>query len=157
MELIMLRVRLIVLLMSCLVGFSGCSFTQNVNVSMPNCGLKEPPADSGEDSDHGILMKIFPRRGAIGSTYSGCQTVWAGDGKTWFVVAVGIFEGGKVTRMRMPSRPEDPVEQCLIQSGRLVKGNEGTCSSLDMFPYNSMAPGCESAAKAGSRGYCDYD
>jgi hypothetical protein len=151
------RRRLLALLVPCLIGISGCASMQTVGASMRNCDLKEPPPDSGEDGDHGILIKIYPRRGAIGSTYSGCQTMWAFDGATWSVVTVGVFEDGKITRMRVPSRPEDPLEQCLFQSGRLVRGNEGTCSSLDMLPYNSMPPGCASAAKGHEPRDCDYD
>lgn len=105
------RVRFLAFLLPCLLGFSCCTPVLAVGAPMRNCDLKKPPADSGEDGDHGILIKIYPRRGAIGTTYSGCQTVWAGDGTTWSVVMVGFFEDGKITRLRVPARPGDPIEQ----------------------------------------------
>jgi len=152
------RIRVIALLVPCLLAFSGCTSMQATDGAMRNCGLKEPPADSGEDGHQGTLMKIYPRRGAIGSTYSGCQTVWARDGATWSVAFVGVFENGTITRMRVPSEPGNPVERCLMQSGQLVKGDKDACYSMDiLFTYSSVPPGCASVGAADGRHDCVYD
>lgn len=152
------RLPLVALLVPSLLFLSGCASTRTAGASMHNCDLKEPPADSGEDGHQGTLMKIYPRRGAIGSTYSGCQTVWARDGATWSVAFVGVFENGTITRMRVPSEPGNPVEQCLMQSGRLVQGDKDICSSMDiLFPYSSVPPGCASVATGDGRRDCAYD
>jgi uncharacterized protein YceK len=149
---------LVTLLVPSLLILSGCASTRTAGASMHNCDLKEPPADSGEDGDHGIPMKIYPRRGAIGSTYSGCQTVWAHDGVTWSVAFVGVFENGTITRMRVPTEPGNPVEQCRMQSGRTVKGDKDVCTSMDiLFPYSSVPPGCASGAPGDGGRDCAYD
>jgi hypothetical protein len=41
-----------------------------------NCKLDRPPASAGEEFDHGVTLRIYPRAVEIGSTYSGCQTLW---------------------------------------------------------------------------------
>jgi uncharacterized protein YceK len=152
------KLLLIALLVPYLLAVSGCTSMRATDVSMPNCGLKEPPADSGEDAHQGTLMKIYPRRGAIGSTYSGCQTVWARDGATWSVAFVGVFENGTITRMRVPTEPGNPVEQCRMQSGRIVKGDKDVCTSMDiLFPYSSVPPGCASGAPGDGGRDCAYD
>ena len=148
---------LIALLVPSLLILPGCASMRTTGAFMQNCDLKGPPADSGEDGDHGIPMRIYPRRAAIGSTYSGCQTVWAYDGATWSVAFLGVFENGTITRMRVPSEPGNPIEQCLMQSGRLVKGDKDICSSLDMFPYSSVPPGCASVASGEGQRDCAYD
>ncbi|WP_343732913.1 hypothetical protein [Duganella sp.] len=107
-----------------------------------NCRLLAPPAASGEAKVHGNLIKVFPRKAEMGDAYSGCQTVWGEDNGQWFQIMVGIFEQGKLTRMRVPSRPGDPIELCLQKNGELVAGDADVCSDMEVFPYSSAPPGC---------------
>jgi len=139
-----------------LIAVSGCSAVNTISPVGVNCALTSPPDASGVDGDHGTVMRIFPRKSDIGDSYSGCQTVWVSDNGQWLPFMVGIFEGGKLTRMRIPWRPGDPLEQCLKSSGVLVRGDKNICSEIDyLFPYSSAPPSCLATSASGA--YCIYD
>lgn len=137
---------------------AGCSLAQPGEVRQ-NCRLENPPDSSGEDASHGGLLKGYPRKSEITSAYDGCQTVWAQDDGRWVSIMEGMFEQGRLTRMRFPSRPGDAVEQCLKKAGRLLEGDSNVCRAMDAFPYSSAAPGCltSSIGKTSRDNDCPYD
>jgi hypothetical protein len=138
------------------VAVSGCA---TVKVGA-NCELISPPDGAGVDGVHQTLLKIYPRKSSIGDSYSGCQTVWVIEDGRWSPVMVGIFEKGQLTRMRFPSKPNDPVEQCLMKSSVLVHGDRDICSAMDAFPYSSAPQSCldqTSTEEATTGSDCTYD
>jgi hypothetical protein len=138
--------------------FSGYAEVAAVEGAVKDCAISQPPLDSGEDGVHGTLLKVYPRTSQIDAVYSSCQTVWAREGEGWVVVMIGFFERGQVVRMRFPSKPGHPVEQCLKKDGLLIKGNRDVCSAMDAFPYSSALPGClsDSVGRVAS-GSCSND
>lgn len=118
------------------------AFADTVIQPLLNCELAAPPVASGEDRIHGNLIKVFPRKADMGDAYSGCQTVWGADNGVWSQIMVGIFEQGKLARMKVPSRPGDPIELCLQKDGELIAGDPDVCSAMEAFPYSSAPPGC---------------
>src|SRR5690348_16727534 len=59
-----------------------------------NCNLSAPPAASGEDSNHGIIVRIFPRAKDIGPTYTGCQIMWVQAPDGWAKIAITEIDHG---------------------------------------------------------------
>ncbi|MYM28510.1 hypothetical protein GTP58_09265 [Duganella sp. CY15W] len=133
------------IVMSALLAFPVAAWSLHAKASVPplsNCELVAPPAASGEDSIHGNLVKVFPRRSKIDSSYTGCQTVWVNENKYWSVFMVGVFERGELVKMSVPSRPGDSIEKCLRKDGQLIAGDEDVCSAMEAFPYSSAPSGC---------------
>lgn len=124
-----------------------------------NCTLAAPPDASGEDKIHGNLIKVFPRKADMGNAYSGCQTVWSSDNGRWSEIMVGVFELGKLTTMRVPSRPGDPIELCLQKNGELVAGDPDVCSAMEAFPYSSAPPDCSTKQSENKKAVpeCHFD
>jgi len=112
----------------------------------PNCGLAEPPPGAGIDRTMGVLLKVYPRTPDIGPDYAGCQTLWAQSGDGWETLTVVHYAAGHVVRVENPAVPHDPVEQCLVEDGAVVRGDPGLCAQLDDMRFESLPPACLDAA-----------
>ena len=116
----------------------------------PNCGLAAPPPDAGVDRHMGVLLKVYPRTPDIGPDYAGCQTLWAQAGDGWETLTVVHYAAGHVVRVENPAVPHDPVEQCLVERGAVVRGDRELCAQLDDMRFESLPPGCLDEAGAGA-------
>jgi len=114
-----------------------------------NCNLDAPPAEAGVDRYLGVLLKVYPRTPDIGPDYAGCQTLWAQTSDGWEVLGVAHFAGGRVVRVENPATPHDPVEQCLVRDGAVVRGDPELCAQLDDMRFESLPAGCLDPGKAG--------
>jgi hypothetical protein len=111
-------------------------------LAAPNCGLAAPPPGAGIDRQMGILLKIHPRTPDIGPDYGGCQTLWAQSGDGWEVLTVAHYEAGHVVRVENPAVPHDPVEQCVLKNGAVLRGDPELCSQLDEMRFESLPADC---------------
>jgi len=117
----------------------------------PNCGLAVPPPDAGVDRQMGVLLKVYPRTPAIGPDYAGCQTLWAQAGDGWETLTIVHYAAGHVVRVENPAVPHDPVEQCLVERGAVVRGDPDLCAQLDDMRFESLPPECAGDAAAAAR------
>jgi hypothetical protein len=122
----------------------------------PNCGLATPPPGAGIDRQMGVLLKVYPRTPDIGPDYAGCQTLWAQAGDGWETLTIVHYAAGHVVRVENPAVPHDPVEQCLVERGAVVRGDPGLCAQLDDMRFESLPPECagEAGAAAQAAGAC---
>jgi hypothetical protein len=153
------------LLLFLVLWISGSAFPQSRPVGL-NCDLVKPPADAGEEQNHGATMRIFPGAKAIGPTYSGCQVLFAPDGQEWVTVALTEVVNGDPTRVWSEYESDPKRMQCLCKHGKVVRGERDTCPVLDSILVKSMPPGCVRAigdlvAKSGLGAKwpkeCEYD
>lgn len=107
-----------------------------------NCNLSTPPTNAGEEFNHGITLRIFPRARDINSKYTGCQTMWAPDGKEWSVVAIAAIEAGDPVRLWSPVNSGSAKFNCVYKKGKVVKGDEEHCAHPQFLIAKSLAPGC---------------
>lgn len=131
-----------------------------------NCELAAPPPSAGEEMNHGITMRIFPRARDIGSQYSGCQTTWYPNGDKWMLISVVVIERGDPVRIYALEAANDPLFACRYRKGKVVTGNTETCAAPEFLIHKSLAPGCvarirDAAAQGGvSGGFppgCEYE
>jgi hypothetical protein len=120
-----------------------------------NCALAAPPASAGEESDHGIIFRIFPRAKDINTEYSGCQALLIQDEAKWVLVSLTEVLNGDPVRIWSEGNPSDPALSCRYSKGKVVSGSSGTCPLAKSLLVKSMAPGCvrriqESLAQGGS-------
>jgi hypothetical protein len=120
----------------------------------PNCDLAAPPASSGEDTNHGITLKIYPRAKDIDPAYSGCQALFAPNGQQWAVVALTEYVAGDPVRLWSEHETDPDRPNCRYKAGRVVQGNPDKCPIPRSLSIKSMAPGCvskmqEAVAKGG--------
>ena len=131
-----------------------------------NCELRTPPTSAGEEFNHGITIKIYPRARNIHSRYTGCQIVWVPHEKQWEVISITWIESGDPTRIWSPD-PSDPIRySCTYRNGRVISGDEMKCAAPQVLIKGSMAPGCvakiqKAVARDAERFRippgCDYD
>ena len=131
-----------------------------------NCNLAAPPASAGEEMNHGITLRIYPRARDIDAKYSGCQTMWMPNGKQWTVVSRVAIELGDPIRIWSPQETDPTRMGCVYKNGKVVKGNAENCAAPEFLIYKSLAPGCvekiRKAVAAGGLGAprapsCDYE
>ena len=113
-----------------------------------NCKLSRPPASAGEEFDHGVTLRIYPRAAEIGSTYSGCQTMWLPKGSGWRLVSQVMIEKGVPVGIRMVSDPGTPSLFCRYSAGQLVEGDATQCPASEFLIQRSFPPGCVDKIKA---------
>ena len=113
-----------------------------VPAGAPNCGLTAPPAAAGVDRHMGVLLKIYPRNPDIGPDYGGCQTLWAQSGDGWETVTVVRYQAGHVASVDNPALPQDPVGQCLVRAGAVLRGDPELCAQLDDMRFESLPAAC---------------
>jgi hypothetical protein len=131
-----------------------------------NCNLAAPPRNAGEEQNHGVILRVFPRAKEIGATYSGCQILFAPDGKGWTVVSLTEIVEGDPTRVWSQYERIPEKLQCRYKAGKVVEGNPDSCPAPEFVLIKSMAPGCvrvvrrqvaKSGLGAGWPPECQYD
>jgi hypothetical protein len=115
-----------------------------------NCQLKFPPATAGESSNHGVTLKIFPRRKDVTASYTGCQILWAPHEGEWKEVSVTAIESGYAVRLWSAHLPDQEAYRCRYLEATLVRGEPRVCPDPQALIVRSMAPGC--AAKIREQG-----
>lgn len=116
----------------------------------PNCALAAPPAQAGVDRHLGVLLKVYPRNPDIGPDYAGCQTLWAQAVDGWETITVVHYRAGHVVRVENPAVAGDPVEQCLVRDGAVVRGDPALCAQLDDMRLQSLPADCMDADGSGA-------
>ena len=105
-----------------------------------NCELAAPPSDAGEEMNHGITLKIYPRAKDIDARYTGCQLMFAPNGDKWAVVAMTeIVKGDPI---RIWGTEHDPMMDCRFNHGHVVRGDPMKCPVPEFLLMKSMGPGC---------------
>jgi hypothetical protein len=128
----------------------------------PNCTLAAPPPDAGVDTGMGQLLKIYPRNPDIGPSYAGCQTLWAEDGAGWSTITVAHHAAGRVAWIESPQETHDPMADCRVQDGKVVRGDPALCAGLDELRFESLPAAClreaasvPASASANANGACE--
>ena len=119
-----------------------------------NCNLMTPPATAGEEMNHGITLRVFPRAKDIDAAYTGCQAVLAPVEGKWEVVSLTVIEKGDPVRIWSAHDTEGSSLSCRFRKGEIVKGNPDACPAPQFLLMKSLAPGCvqtfrEAIAKQG--------
>lgn len=129
-----------------------------------NCDLKEPPASAGEEFNHGLTLRVFPRAKDISKIYSGCQVVWVPQADGTQVLSVTVIQRGHAVRVWSPHETNAAKLACRYRDGRLVRGTQDKCPFPESLIVKSMAPGCvaatlQSAAAGGTvlPAGCNYE
>ncbi|MET3912094.1 hypothetical protein ABID59_006461 [Bradyrhizobium sp. S3.3.6] len=131
-----------------------------------NCDLAEPPAGAGEDTAHGMAMRIYPRAKDIGPDYSGCQLTMLQIKEKWFVLSYTEVVAGDPIRIWSEHDPDPRKRACRFKAGKLVSGSEDICPAPEFLLSRSLPPGCAPVTgEQASRGEpgtprparCDYD
>ena len=125
-----------------------------------NCNLSDPPRDAGEEFNHGITLKIYPRARDIDKNYTGCQTVWMPDGRRWPTVGIVAIERGDPVRLWTEHENDPGRQACRYREGRVVQGDPEKCPVPEFLITKSLAPGCVARiAKAGGQfpPECEYE
>ena len=131
-------------LLSCFAAYAG-------EVARPqgkNCVLAVPPEAAGEEFNHGLVLRIYPRARDIDSKYTGCQIMWAPDGTKWVTVSVVAVENGEPVRLWSPDASETELLACRYKNGRVVAGNTESCPAPQFLITRSVAPGCVEKMRA---------
>jgi hypothetical protein len=131
-----------------------------------NCDLRQPPKQAGEESNHGVTLKIYPRAKDISAKYSGCQVMFAPNGKTWVVVSLTEVTNGDPIRVWSDDPSNEQTANCLYRKGKITRGDPDKCPAPEFILAKSLAPGCvkllkNAAAKDGVTAkwpkHCEYD
>lgn len=131
-----------------------------------NCALKEPPAEAGEETNHGMVLRVFPRAKDIGAGYTGCQALMALYGGEWEVVLLTEVVAGDPVRVWSAHESDQRKLACRFNNGKLVRGDEKVCPAPEFLLLKSLPAGCvsvirEAIAKHGLGAPrpddCDYD
>jgi hypothetical protein len=118
-----------------------------------NCSLIRPPAGAGEEMNHGVTLRVYPRAIEISKQYSGCQTIWTPSGEKWEVVSIVAIEAGDPVRVWSPAIPPPPGTECRFKKGQVVKGDSNHCPQANHLILKSLTPGCvEKVRKAVAAG-----
>ena len=122
--------------------------------------------NAGEEFNHGITLRVYPRARDINSTYTGCQTMWMPDGKQWSVVSIAAIQSGDPVRIWSAVNSDSAKFNCIYKKGKVVKGDEQQCAAPQFLIVKSLAPGCvariqKSVAASGlaapTPSGCDYE
>ena len=98
--------------------------------------------NAGEEFNHGITLRIYPRARDINRNYTGCQTMWVPDGRQWRVVSIAAIESGDPVRIWSPVNSDSTKFSCIYKRGKVVKGDEEHCAAPQFLIIKSLAPGC---------------
>jgi hypothetical protein len=124
----------------------------------PNCALSAPPPDAGVDTGMGQLLKIYPRNPDIGPSYAGCQTLWAEDGDGWSTVTIVHYAAGHVAWIESPQETHDPMAECRVEDGKVVRSDPALCAGLDELRFESLPAAClreAASVPASANGACE--
>ena len=122
-----------------------CQVSAFANDSAPqgrNCDLSAPPISAGEEQNHGVLLRVYPRAKDIDSKYVGCQALLAPDGERWVVVSLTEVVNGDPVRVWSADEKDATILACRFKNGKVVQGNLDTCPAPEFLLLKSMAPGC---------------
>lgn len=141
----------VLIIMQCAVAIAG----ERERPTGHNCELSAPPENAGEDFEHGVVIRIYPRANDIGKKYTGCQTMWMPGEKKWSIISIVAIEAGFPVRIWVPSISGPIPASCRYRKGRLFKGDEKNCPDAKTLIAKSLAVGCgekmKSAVAAGLR------
>lgn len=108
-----------------------------------NCDLISPPLSAGEEMNHGIVLRIFPRAKDIKSTYTGCQALFVQDGDKWAVASLVEIVAGDPIRVWSPDDDADLLTRgCRFEHGKVIEGDPNNCPMVEFLLIKSLAPGC---------------
>src|SRR5690242_18198363 len=77
-----------------------------------NCRLSAPPESAGEEFNHGIVLRVYPRARDIAQSYSGCQIMWAPDSEKWVTVSITQVVNGDPVRIWSPHAKSPELTAC---------------------------------------------
>ena len=118
------------------------SATDNPRPVGPNCTLSAPPASAGEESNHGAVLRVFPRARDIDPQYSGCQSLFAEHNGQWILVSMTEVVKGDPVRVWFEQNADEDSLSCRYSHGKVVQGNPDKCPMPDLILLKSLAPGC---------------
>lgn len=107
-----------------------------------NCTLSVPPADAGEELNHGMVLRVYPRAKDIDSNYTGCQAMLAPDGQRWVVVSLTEVVKGDPVRVWSAHEQYASILNCRFKGGKVVRGDPDQCPAPEFLLIKSIAPGC---------------
>ena len=138
-------------LLVCATAMALPSWADSVPFKGANCAVPAPPADAGESLAQGAVLKVFPRKDALGKGYKGCQTTWIESRGHWIPLGVAYFEAGEVAGFWAP--PPDAIT-CKYQARAAMGKNAKSCPPANGVTVRSMPAGCASKVlgRAGTQG-----
>ena len=148
-----------------LLALSALAHAGELRPAGKNCALSSPPAEAGEEMNHGAVLRIYPRAKDINAVYTGCQVLFAPHAGKWHVVSLTEVVRGAPVRMWSEHEQDTSVLACRYKGGKVVVGNPDKCPMAEFLLVKSMAPGCaklmqEAVAQhgLGARGprQCEY-
>lgn len=98
-----------------------------------NCSIIDPPALAGETYFMGMLAQVFPRKSEISANYSGCQTLWIWDDKSFIFDHGIVFKNGKVLGAWSPEMKFLSLDDC---------EKTKSCELFEALPYSSYPKNC---------------
>jgi hypothetical protein len=116
---------------------SGASLATDIPFTGPNCGLRQPPAASGEENVHGHALKIYPRVKDIPHKYAGCLLTWAPTAEGYSPIGVTKFDAGVAVAHWSPL----DEKLCKYQAGEPVDSAQD-CPMYRFITPKSMPSGC---------------
>ena len=128
----------VLIIMQCAIAIAG----EHGRPTGHDCEFSAPPENAGEDFEHGVVLRIYPRAKDIDKKYTGCQTVWLADQKTWSIFSIVAIEAGFPVRSWAPSISGPIPASCGYRRGRLFKGDEKNCPDAKTLIAKSLASGC---------------
>lgn len=133
------------LLLSCIAAHA----TESARPEGTNCVLTAPPESAGEEFNHGLTLRIYPRARDITAEYTGCQVIWAPSRRKWVTVSVVAIKNGDATRLWSPDSSQQELLACRYKNGRVVAGNPDNCAAPRFLIAKSVAPGCVEKMRKG--------
>lgn len=115
-----------------------------------NCDLRYPPSESGEDFNHLVMFKIYPRVVNMDPGYTGCQIAWIDNGESWKIFQKVIIDNGDPIRVNTPGRASVFLG-CEYRDGALTVGDVSRCPVPSSLLWLSRAPGCTEEYLSGDR------
>lgn len=129
-----------------------------------NCNLASPPAAAGEDFNHGITLRIYPRAKDIDAHYSGCQVLLMPEGEKWVTVSLTEVIGGDPVRVWSAYEKDPAVLACRFKRGKVIQGDPGKCPVPEFILLKSVPRACvdkmKNAANQGTQWPpkgCEYE
>src|SRR5262245_48288118 len=121
---------------------SGSHAADNPRPVGTNCTLASPPAEAGEESNHGMVLRVYPRAKDISAQYSGCQAFFVEYGGKWVVLSLTEVAAGDPLRVWSEHDPNDAAFSCRYSKGKVVQGNPDTCPAPQFLLVKSLPLGC---------------
>jgi hypothetical protein len=107
-----------------------------------NCNLSTPPATAGEETNHGVILRIFPRAKDITASYTGCQVLMAPNNQGWTVISLTEIIQGDPIRVWSDYAQDESTHTCRYRKGKVVRGDANNCPSPQYILMQSLPAGC---------------